>query len=292
MNAGRDVVLKYCKIAIMIVAVIFVALTLVPFYEVKSILNGLSPDNNSSILTPSTIVVFRAFFIVTALILLAYVHGEKGWAKLYALLLASLYGVICSAQILGIFGAYRLVLVLPLTVGIVLFLFVLYEKYWSTGFYDSVFHRSANTKDRFLDYGFWTVGTILLLFLILAPLVLWPFSQVNRTLAWDVGIYHFPKALELANTGSAWDLTISYGEYPFGYESLFAFAALFNRSGMLFGSMHAIGVLFFMLTFWLLLCRYTILPVGFNFLIIVCLLISGLFWRDKLYNIWWIYRIV
>lgn len=245
-------------------------------------------DGDFSLLTSSTVVIFRAFFITSALIFLAYVTGAMNWGRLYALILAFLYSVICSAQVLGFFRIYRLGYILPFVLSGTVILFFVYGKFWFRDFHTTIFQQRQGSQ--FFDYALWAIGIFLLILLILMPLFLWPYSSVNPVLAWDVGKYHWPKALELANTGSAWDLTLSYGEYPYGYEALFSFAALLNRDGMLFGSMHALGVLFFVLTFWLLLCRHTSLPGGLNFLLVVCVLISGLVWRDQNNNIWWIYH--
>jgi len=286
----QDDVLQYIKWCIVSVAIVVLILAFMPFLLLKLIFDVLSMDGNFSLLTPTTVVIFRAFFITVALILLAYVTEVMSWGRLYALILAFLYSIICSAQVLGFFRIYRLDYILPFVLSCTVILFFIYDKFWLRDFHAAIFQQRQ--KSQYFSYVLWGIGICLLILLILAPLFLWPYSPVNPELAWDVGKYHWPKALELANTGSAWDLTISYGEYPYGYESLFSFAALLNRDGMLFGSMHAIGVLFFVLTFWLLLCRHTNLQSGLNFLLVVCVLISGLVWMDESNNIWWIYHTV
>ena len=59
----------------------------------------------------------------------------------------------------------------------------------------------------------------ILVILNIVPNINWPNNTLEDRLDWDAGEYHFPKAVELYKTGSVWDFSISYGEYPFGYES-------------------------------------------------------------------------
>jgi hypothetical protein len=91
-------------------------------------------------------------------------------------------------------------------------------------------------KQRILDYTILACAAALVILLIVLPTAAWPYSPISETLHWDAGLYHFPKALEMVKTGSAWDLSIPYGEYPFGYESLIAFAGLLTRNSSLFGA--------------------------------------------------------
>ncbi len=265
-------------------------LMVLPFSWLKLFFDGLSTDNDLSFLTPSTAIVFRVLFCVLALIVLAWINYEINWVRIYAIIVAFLYSAIGSAQVFGYLKIYRIELVLPFVLCLTPVVYFFYTKYWFKDFHKIIFRRASDLHlTEYILLGF---GMFILVFVILVPLIIWPYSAVNPILAWDVGLYHFPKAIELANTASIWDLSIPYGEYPFGYESLFSFAVLLTKSGILFGSMHALGVLFFVLTFWFLLCRYTNLPVGFSFLVVICLLVSGLVWRDKSLNIWWIYRLV
>jgi hypothetical protein len=78
-------------------------------------------------------------------------------------------------------------------------------------------------------------------------------------------LYHLPKAAELVVNHSAWDFTIDYGEYPWGYESLIAFSLAISRSGMLIGLIHALIALLFALSLFFLAARFSKIPRGLLF---------------------------
>lgn len=129
-------------------------------------------------------------------------------------------------------------------------------------------------------------GGLLFFFLVFLPLFLWPYSPISSQLTWDAGLYHFPKAVEMISTGSSWDLSIAYGEYPFGYESLIAFALVLNNAGSLIGSTHALIALFLFLVLVLILDTRLKMPLG-----IIIFLTCILFFSYRLFpnfdsNIW------
>ena len=121
------------------------------------------------------------------------------------------------------------------------------------------------------------LGAGLFLLLAVYPLAAWPYSPVSETLHWDAGAYHFPKAVELFKTGTVWDLTIPYGEFPFGYESLLAFTLLLSGKETFFGSVHALIAILALVGTWLLARRYTRLPGGLLLFIISLVFLSELY---------------
>jgi hypothetical protein len=186
----------------------------------------------------------------------------------YLILLGGLYGTIAAGQILGFLKLYRpawaiiLSLVLSGVVGWALFRFA---KPFLRSVLDAGSRPGAN---RWLEWACYGAGLLLLVFLILIPLIRWPYSAVSTDLFWDAGAYHFPTAIQMVKMGSAWDLSIAYGDYPFGYESLIAQAFVLTNSPLLFGTVHALIAAFFFFSLWLLACRYTRLLPGFLFLVV------------------------
>ena len=123
--------------------------------------------------------------------------------------------------------------------------------------------------------------------IIFIPLVRWPYSPFTPDLPWDAGLYHFPKAVEMIVTGSARDLTIAYGEYPFGYETLVALTLSLNHAGLLLGSLHALITLLLFLSLAVLITRLTRLPRGLAYFGIALVFLSYQLARNFDSNIWW-----
>ncbi len=154
----------------------------------------------------------------------------------------------------------------------------------------AIHHRPDDEHERpnLLETVLYAAGLILLVLLILLPVIRWPASPIATSLEWDAGAYHFPKAIELYATGSAWDFTISYGEYPFGYESLLALGLSITASEALFGLVHGLINLTLVLSLWLLARRYTKLPGGFLFFLTNLLVLSGMLPVES--NLWWVFH--
>jgi hypothetical protein len=213
----------------------------------------------------------------------------------FAGLLGSLYGILFTAQVLGMLKIYTAVLAVPLTVVVSVATGWLYLRLGGWQFLHAVLDLPdaalglQNPKGSLLNAVLLVGGMALVLCLIVVPVAGWPYTPISETLHWDAGIYHFPKALEMVKTGSAWDLTISYGDYPYGYESLFAFSALLTRDGSLFGAAHLLTCLYLWMTLWLLLRRVTGLPPGVVLFLSSFLLLSGVFPEIES-NLWWIYK--
>lgn len=194
---------------------------------------------------------------------------------LFSILLSMFYGVIFSSQILGFFGLYKSPWSTILSVVIGCAAFILYLKTGSKEYFD-VYTIDSN-RSNWLEIVFFISGSVFFLFLIFLPIVFWPYTPIKNVLNWDVGLYHFTKAVELFKSGSMWDLSIPYGQYPLGYESLFAQGLSLTGNEILFGLIHALTILFLLVALWMVMKRYTRLPGGLLWFCAVTLLFSGKF---------------
>lgn len=209
---------------------------------------------------------------------------------IYAALLGLLFACIAAASILGLLGIYT-------TGWVVTFVFVTaigvgwaYLRWGGLAFFSRLFEREEPDPTRWndLDNLLLGLGAALAVVLLIIPVVNFPYTPLMEKLNWDAGSYHFPKALELVVTGSVWDLSIAYGEYPFGYESLYALGALLTRDWTLFGAAHGLTVLFMVFSLWFLVRRFIGLPAGVTLLIASLFLLSGAL--DFEMNVWRIFK--
>ena len=201
-------------------------------------------------------------------------------AILYGIILALFYGVIGAGQILGFAGYYRPLPAVALSLLLALLAAVLYFRENPVGPDDFpiAMPRGGSAGERLfavLETVFAISAGLLFLLLAALPTLRWPASPLGRSLTWDAGAYHFPKAVELFRSGSVWDLSVAYGDYPFGYESLLAFGLSLTGDERLFGLIHMLIALFFCLVVWRLACRYSRLPSGFLLFMSVVLLVFG-----------------
>ena len=207
---------------------------------------------------------------------------------IFTVVLSLFYGIIATGQILGFAGLYRSFLAIPLSLGLAGATFHIYQR-GSNQFKDSFDHSTAIPKHTGLTAAFIISGLLIYFLLVFFPLIHWPYSPITNELPWDAGLYHFPKAAEMISTGSAWDLSIAYGAYPFGYESLIAMSLLINRSGLLFGTVHAFISLFLLLVMGLLIFQRTKVPRAPVLLFLGILFLGHQFTRNFESNIWWIF---
>ena len=192
----------------------------------------------------------------------------------YIILLALIAGVVISGQLLGFFSLYT-----PWAVAIstllftCLFAFLLYK--FGFNFLLTTLEQPQRIKIPKWAAVIAVVGGIALLVVVLVlPLALWPYTGIQHELNWDAGLYHLPKAAQMVVSHSSWDLSIAYGEYPYGFESLLAASLLLNKAGYLLGLTHALSLLFFVLSLTFLACRYSKLPVSYAFFLVVFVLAS------------------
>jgi hypothetical protein len=206
----------------------------------------------------------------------------------FGVLLCLIYGILTAGQVLGFLKAYRAVLVIPLTLLITAGVCVLYFRR-GRNFTTSLEKPTERWHNRWLTTACLLSGLALFGLLVLYPLAHWPYSPISNQLPWDAGLYHFPKAAEMIVTGSAWDLSIAYGEYPFGYESLVALALSLNHAGLLLGGTHALIALFLFTTMLMLAARDTKLPLAAVAFLLSLLLLGYQLARNFDSNLWWIF---
>ena len=209
---------------------------------------------------------------------------------LFKLLLLVLYSVVITSTLLGLLGIFQLWTAVLGSVGLVVFLYFLMGK--ANSLIRSTPAEGLDPdqiRNRSLLSLAGVIATVLLLVLILVPIWNWPMSTMQNSIHHDAGIYHFPKAVEMWKTGSAWDFTISYGDYPFGYESLLSFTMLFNRNVGVWSIPHLLIMLLMILGTWLVAIRYTRLPAGITLAGVVFLGLSGFL---EIGNPWYFLRFI
>ena len=207
----------------------------------------------------------------------------------YITLLALLFGAIFSGQVLGFLKLYTPAVAIILSLAAAVTAFWLYKRNGGLTFLQTITPTDNEPKrPTLLETSLYAAGLILLVLLILLPVIRWPASPIATSLEWDAGAYHFPKAIELYATGSAWDFSISYGEYPFGYESLLSLGLSVTGSEALFGLAHGLINLYLVLSLWLLARRYTQLPGGILFFLTNLLVLSGMVPVES--NLWWVFH--
>lgn len=214
---------------------------------------------------------------------------RAGWKIpliLFTLLLGMLYAAVAAASVLGMIGIYRQGLVIVFVIAVTAGVAWLYLRHGGWDFFRAVFEQPKNTS--LLDGVLLGLGAILIVVLLVIPIAAFPYSPLMDKLNWDAGFYHFPKALELVVSGSVRDLSIAYGEYPFGGEALFALAAVLTRDTALFGVAHLLTVLLLCLSLWFLLRRFTGLPAGVSLFLASLLMLSGAL--DIEWNVWRIFK--
>ncbi|MBE0699527.1 MAG: hypothetical protein IH586_21600, partial [Anaerolineaceae bacterium] len=216
------------------------------------------------------------------------VRIQKGLFVFYILIIGLFYGAMLAGQLLGFVGGFWPLPAIVVSVLVGAAVVWAYFHWGGWNFYDSIFgHHNSQGEINLLNAVFYIASLVVILLLIVLPLARWPYSPVSDMLTWDAGLYHFPKAIELFRTGSFWDLGIPYGEYPVGYESLLALGLTLTQNEMLFGTLHALIAVFFLLSIWLLECRYTWLSPAQLLFVTSLLLLSGSFPVES--NLWWVF---
>ncbi|MDE2107332.1 MAG: hypothetical protein KGL39_59600, partial [Patescibacteria group bacterium] len=140
----------------------------------------------------------------------------KVLTALFVGILSLFFGMVYSAQILALLGIYRLWIALPFAILIAAGAGIVYFR---SGPGPAEFfppQTGEQSIPRWVELGLYAAGGLLILALVAIPVAAWPYSPINQVLHWDAGAYHFPKAVELFKSGNVWDLSIPYGEYPFG----------------------------------------------------------------------------
>jgi hypothetical protein len=217
---------------------------------------------------------------------------RKAIVILYIALLSVISGIIVAAQILSIAKLYYPLAVILTSLLISCIFGVLLTKLSYQFILNSFEGQNRQHLPRWLSCIISLSGILILLVVLFLPLLLWPYSGINHELNWDAGFYHFPKAAEMVVTHSSWDLSIAYGEYPFGFESLIAASLVINRAGYLIGAVHAIILLFFIMTLFLLVNRYSNIPSPYIFFSVVAITASYDIIRFTSLNPFQIFRVL
>jgi len=196
---------------------------------------------------------------------------------IHALLLSLLYSLVFSGNVLGFLNLYHGWVVFFISTLTFFLVLIIYIKTSSQNFINSFKFEltSQNLKPRLLEIFLLLSGSILIFVLVVFPLSRWPISSITNPLPYDSALYHFPKAINLFQTGSIWNQSsIAYWEYPFGYENLLSFTLLLTGKVNSFGIVHAAIAFFLILNIFLIGRRYTKLSPGILLLLIVLFLLS------------------
>lgn len=207
--------------------------------------------------------------------------------KIFGATLSLLFGVIAGGSILGILNSYRPILGIIFSLAISAAAFYWFSTQAEMRILEHIQNKAGFSFNPGMEMLLMFCGLLLLGLLILLPVIRWPFSYSGNWFAWDAGVYHFPKAIELFRSGSVWDLNIPYGEYPYGYESLLTFAISLSGNETLFGLMHVIILLLLVSSAWLIARIATKLSSGILFISIILILLSDNIF--KIFNFWRIF---
>jgi hypothetical protein len=191
--------------------------------------------------------------------------------KSYAILFSSLFAIIFVAQILGFLSLYRPIIAIPATILVAVLAYWGYQKF-------SLELPSKELDSKTLQNSLVIASLILVFCVFVVRMLLWPHSELGKSISGDFFGYHGLKALELARSGSIWNLAIPYGDYPSGYESLASFGLLLLGDIRVLGFFHALIFVLFWLTVALLLMRYAAMPLPWALFLSVLLAFFPLFY--------------
>lgn len=203
-------------------------------------------------------------------------------------MLCLLYGVSVATHLLAFLGIYRLETLLIAASLAVFGAGWLYSRHFDS-WASAVFPPSpsdpklipARERRRIqYDRACMIIAVILLLLIFLLRVSSFPWSNVGDLVSEDAIDYHFPKALELARTGTLWDVSFLYAEYPIGYEGLVAGGVLLTGTVFPAGLVQAVTIILLITTLALLITRYSNLPTG-----IALLITTGLCLHPSLYGL-------
>ncbi len=217
---------------------------------------------------------------------------KKTTVHIYIALLSLITGLVISGQLLGFASLYTPWMVLICTLGFSVLFGVLLHKFSYRFLLNLLENPNKIQIHKWMAATAVLAGVALLLVVLFLPLALWPYSGINHELNWDAGLYHLPKAAEMVVTHSSWDLSIAYGEYPYGFESLIAASLLISKAGYLIGLVQALILLFFILSFFLITNRYSRIPASFVFFIVVFITASYDIIRLTSLNPFMIFRVM
>lgn len=186
---------------------------------------------------------------------------RRGWIDLNGWLLVILFSVIFTAQVLGFLGLFRWWAAIPMTI---LLAGTFGQVYFRAGA-DFLERRTHDSEVEDVPGVHWLLIAAILATIIVLFGMAFSFRQIawvssDLALGQDFRAYHGLKVLTLLENGSFWDLSIPFGQYPNGYESLLAFTMLFGASLTWVGVVHAIFTLGLFVALYLLIVRHAVVP--------------------------------
>ncbi len=199
----------------------------------------------------------------------------------FALLLAGMFGLVWSAQVLGFLGAHTLPAALTMSVLLSLLAVLAYFRLGSDWFAElasSAAARPWSSLDSALLIG--AIGLLVTVFLF--RMIAWPYSELAASSPADFFSYHAVRVIDLAHSGTLWNLSIPYGQYSNGYESILSFFYLLTGSVQWAGLVQAWTVLLLVWTLALLLLRYGGIPLPLGLACAVALLFLPFFYGQVL----------
>lgn len=207
--------------------------------------------------------------------------------NLFGISFSLVCGIIAGVSLLGFLSIYQS------AIGIIVSLIIsILVYYWFSARVETALLKIIHTNSK-LRFPTWLeslliISALLIVgLLILMPVARWPTSYSGDWFVWDAGAYHFPKAIELYKSGSVWDLSIPYGEYPFGYESLLTFALSINGNESMFGFIHVIIILLFFSSAAIIAKQLTNISPGLILLLMSLMILSDNFFQT--FNLWRIF---
>jgi hypothetical protein len=147
---------------------------------------------------------------------------------LNAFFLCWIFAMVFTAQVLGFLGIYWRWFAVPvvfIVAGASL-----------TGYYR--LHRNwfaTLNPDDDRDQSLFTFGVVALVLIFITAvfgsrMLTFPYSELGRYIPSDFYGYHALRAMDIVRSHHYWDVTLPYGEYPMGYESLLAFSLALTGS--------------------------------------------------------------
>lgn len=202
----------------------------------------------------------------------------------YGLLLSVFFGLVWSAQVLGFLGVYTLPAVLLTT--LLVSAIAAYGYLRLDPFALLIFGGEGSSEDSAeipqkstsLDAALLVATLLIFATVFLFRMIAWPYSELGQSISPDFFSYHAVRVVDLANSGTLWNLSIPYGQYPNGYESILSFFYLLTGSVEWAGLVQAMTVLLLVLTFALLLSRYASFPLSLSLAMGVTLLFVPYFY--------------
>lgn len=187
---------------------------------------------------------------------------------IYIALFSTLFGTMFSAQILGFLGLYTAPIAIPLSIALSILAYYFYQSTGQVWLEKIQSEKSPNTLLRNVII---LICILIVSIVFVQRMILFPHSELGRFISVDFTSYHSLKALDLYYSATVWDLSIPYGQYPFGYEGLIAFGFMLTGDIRVVGMVHAVVFVLLWLTLALLLLRLSKVSLEISLLVSLAL---------------------